>query len=294
MQIENLKIKNFSGFENRTFTFNPHFNLLVGDNASGKTSVLDALAVSVGSWFLGLRGYERGPGISGDEVRVVAHAQPDSYTFEGQFPSRIEATGVVMGQHISWARELRREGGRTTTVDAKSISEVASKAAQDVRAGEKIILPLICTYGTERLWFEKSHHARRAGVSTRTRPSRLDGYRDSFNFTIQETALIDWIRDQSTVSLQARKDTAALSVVKSAIMSCLDGAKSLYYDGRYKDLVLSLNDHGPQLFENLSDGQRIMLTLVGDLASRATVLNPHLGNAALRDTPGIVMVDELD
>jgi predicted ATP-binding protein involved in virulence len=36
-----------------------------------------------------------------------------------------------------------------------------------------------------------------------------------------------------------------------------------------------------------------MLTLVGDLAKRSATLNPHLADAA-RDTPGIVMIDELD
>ncbi len=51
---------------------------------------------------------------------------------------------------------------------------------------------------------------------------------------------------------------------------------------------------GPQLFSNLSDGQRIMLTLVGDLARRAATLNPHLGIAAARETPGVVLIDELD
>src|ERR1022692_3680883 len=152
----------------------------------------------------------------------------------------------------------------------------------------------IC-YGTERLWFEKGHHTPNAGANGTGRgPSRLDGYRDCFNFTIQETALIDWIRDQSTVSLQTKKDTVALGVVKSAITMCVEGAKSLFYDGRYKDLVVLLDEHGPQLFKNLSDGQRIMLTLVGDLASRAAILNPHLADAALRDTAGVVIIDELD
>jgi recombinational DNA repair ATPase RecF len=39
MQIHELTATNFDGFEHRTFTFNPGFNLLVGDNATGKTSV---------------------------------------------------------------------------------------------------------------------------------------------------------------------------------------------------------------------------------------------------------------
>jgi predicted ATP-binding protein involved in virulence len=295
VQIDHLAIENFNGFAHREFSFNPRFNLLVGDNATGKSSVIDALAVGVGSWFLGLRGFEKSPGIGAEQVRVAAHAHLDSYTFERQFASRIECSGVVMGRSVSWARELQREGGRTTVVDAKAISEAASEAERRVRAGEDITLPLICTYGTERLWFEKGHHIRSTGGDrTRSKPSRLDGYRDCFNFTIQETALLAWIRDQTTVSLPSKQDTVALGVVKSAITKCVEGAKSLYYDGRYDDLVIVLDNYGPQLFKNLSDGQRIMLTLVGDLASRAAILNPHLANGALRDTPGVVMVDELD
>lgn len=295
MRIDELRIQNFNGFEDRTFRFNPHFNLLVGDNATGKTSVLDALAVAAGSWFLGLRGYEKSPGILADEVRVTAHAHLDSYTFEKQFPARIECTGLVAERSITWARELQREGGRTTTVDAKSVAEAASDAERRVRAGEEITLPLICNYGTERLWYETKHDAPRAALNgAGGRPSRFDGYRDCFSFTIQETALLDWVRDQSTVSLQTGKDTVALAVVKRAMMMCLEGAKSIYYDGRYKDIVVVLDERGPQLLDNLSDGQRIMLTLVGDLASRAATLNPHLGEAVLQAGPGIVLIDELD
>lgn len=296
MQIDRLTIENFNGFERREFRFNPHFNLLVGDNAAGKTSVLNALAVSVGTWFLGIRGFEKSPGIGADEVRVAAHRHLDSYTFEKQFPARIECSGLVMGNTLSWVRELQREGGRTTSVDAKALLGAASEAERRVRAGEDVTLPLICSYGTERLWFEKTHRQRKTGgVGASQRPSRLDGYRDCFDFTIQETALIDWIRDQATVSPQLGKAPIALDVVKGSIEKCVEGARSAYYDGRYDDLVVLMDDpNGPQLFRNLSDGQRIMLTLVGDLARRAVTLNPHLGTGALRDTPGIVLVDELD
>jgi len=67
------------------------------------------------------------------------------------------------GQRIRWARERQREGGRTTSVNAKAISDVAIDAGGAVRSGEDVTLPLICTYGTERLWFETTTISVRLG-----------------------------------------------------------------------------------------------------------------------------------
>ncbi len=295
MRIDRLTLKNFDGFDFREFTFSSHFNLLVGDNATGKTSVLDALSIAIGSWFLGIRGYANVPGIDADEVRVEARQYKDSYSFEKQFPSRIETRGLVMGKELAWVRELSREGGRTTSLKAQDVSKTASEAAQRARAGEKITLPLICTYGTERLWFEATHRKSTKTESAKSQlPSRLDGYRDCIDFTIQESSLLDWIRAEVSATQQRGAETIALRVAKEAIIRCVEGATSLYYDERYKDLVVSIKQYGQQLFKNLSDGQRIMLTLVGDLVRRATALNPHLEDRVLEQTPGVVTIDELD
>jgi predicted ATP-binding protein involved in virulence len=296
VRIDHLTIKNFNGFDHREFDFKPHFNLLVGDNATGKTSVLDALSIALGSWFLGIPGYANILGIDAKEVRVVAHPHQDSYTFEKQFPSRIETCGLVLGRNLKWTRELSREGGKTSSVDAKTISTVASEAERRVRSGEEITLPLICTYGTERLWFEATHRKSKKREGSKGRlPSRLDGYLDCINFTIQESALLDWIRAETSASMYSPPtETIALSAVKRAIVGCVEGAISLYYDERYKDLVVNFEQFGHQLFQNLSDGQRIVLTLVGDLVKRATSLNPHLADRVLDETPGVVLIDELD
>ncbi len=56
MRIDQLTLKHFKGFDTREFSFHPEFNLLVGKNGTGKTSALDALAVAIGSWFLGIKG----------------------------------------------------------------------------------------------------------------------------------------------------------------------------------------------------------------------------------------------
>ncbi|HWZ45474.1 MAG TPA: AAA family ATPase [Candidatus Saccharimonadales bacterium] len=295
MRIHRLIIQNFNGFDSKEFKFDPHFNLLVGDNATGKTTVLDALSVSVGSWFLGIKGYAKPFGIDTKGVRIVAHQHKDTYSFEKQFPSRIETLGEVMGQNLTWARELRREGGRTTSVEAQSVGNAASQAERKVRAGENITLPLICTYGTERLWFESTHRkSSRTEVHQDRLPSRLDGYRDCIDFVIQESSLRDWIRAQVSAGEQRKRETIAFRVLKETIIKCVEGAKSLYYDERYRDLIVDMKLYGHQMFKNLSDGQRIMLTLVGDLVRRATTLNPHLEDQVLEKTPGVVTIDELD
>ena len=119
MRINHLTLTNFKGFASCEFGLDPRFNLFVGDNATGKTSVLDAVSIALDSWFLGMKGVEKAGGIDSDEVRVVPHGHGDSTTFEKQFPARIEAQGTVLAQEVAWARELNREGGRTTTAEAK-------------------------------------------------------------------------------------------------------------------------------------------------------------------------------
>ena len=295
MQIDRLIVNNFNGFERGEFEFNPRFNLLVGENASGKSSVIDALSIALGTWFLGIKGYSSVPGIEASEVRVVAYAHEDSWSFEKQFPSRIEAHGLVTGKKLNWARELRGEGGKTTSVEAKALRLVAEDAESKVRSGDVITLPLISAYGTERLWFEATHRKSRKRLeATSPLPSRLDGYRDCIDFTIQESSLLNWFSAEVSASQQRKTETIALRVARSAIVKCVEGAKSLYYDERYKDLVVDIDRFGHQMFKNLSDGQRIVLTLVGDLARRATTLNPDLGDQVLDRTPGVVLIDELD
>ena len=53
MKIEQLEVKNFKGFAHKVIEFSPQFNMLVGDNGTGKTAVLDALAVGIGTLLLG-------------------------------------------------------------------------------------------------------------------------------------------------------------------------------------------------------------------------------------------------
>lgn len=60
--------------------------------------------------------------------------------------------------------------------------------------------------------------------------------------------------------------------------------------------TLSIEGGKPQKipFRSLSDGYQGMVFLVADLAYRAIRLNPHLGERAVLDTGGVVLIDEID
>ena len=45
MKLRKLRLQNFRGFEDKTFEFSDQFNVLIGDNGTGKTSILMALDV---------------------------------------------------------------------------------------------------------------------------------------------------------------------------------------------------------------------------------------------------------
>jgi predicted ATP-binding protein involved in virulence len=69
---------------------------------------------------------------------------------------------------------------------------------------------------------------------------------------------------------------------------------NISYSFTQKSLVAQHPEHGELPVAQLSDGIRNMIGMVADMAFRAVKLNPQLGGNAALETPGIVMIDEVD
>lgn len=304
MRVDRLNIKNFKGFATREFLFHPQFNLIVGVNGTGKTSLLDASSIALGSWFLGLRGYDTRH-IRATEVSLVSieqhtngGSQQIGVNWEAQYPCVIEASGEVMGQHLSWTRKLNTPDGRTTYVDARHIKDLAEQTDRKVRMGDEVLLPLISYYGTGRLWDvprEQAQIRNEQEVANKEALSRLAGYRNSIDPRLSVSELVRWIARQSWITYQrGGLQSPVYMAVRDAIVRCLDGAQDIYFDANFGEVIVEMGAQGKQPFNNLSDGQRCMLAMIGDIAQKAATLNPHLGAQTLEQTPGVVLIDELD
>lgn len=306
MRVDHLIVRNFKGFSEREFIFHPKVNLIIGINGTGKTSALDALAIAVGSWFLGVRGADSRH-IRANEVMLKKfnHDKLDpagnshsSVQWEQRFPCEIEAVGVVQDEWINWKRALNGPGGRTTYGEAASIKQIALNADEKIRRGENILLPLISYYGTGRLWQEPRESfqvSEPTKITKKEDQSRLAGYFNSVDPRLSVSQLTRWIARQSWISYQKRdQKTPIFRAVISAMASCVENAKDVYFDAEQGEVIVEFSNGTTQPFSNLSDGQRCMLAMVGDIAQKAAKLNPHLGESVLQQTPGIVLIDELD
>jgi predicted ATP-binding protein involved in virulence len=303
MRIDRLRIENFKCFDEREFSFHPQFTLIAGVNGTGKTSLLDALAVALGSWFLGISGSDS-RSIRATELRlqpITSGMGEDALThWESQSPCRIYADGEVVGEPCSWSRALNSEQGRTTYADAYELKQLAVQSVAVIKSeqeGGRLILPLVSYYGTGRLWNAPREQAEIKDLADlgELKFSRLDGYQNSIDPRLSVTRTTRWIARQTWIAFQKKGHTPAIfNSVRDAIISCVEGACDLYFDADYGEVIIEFDGQGRQPFNNLSDGQRCMLAMVGDIAIKAATLNPQLGEHVLAETPGVVLIDELD
>lgn len=55
--IKNITLSNYRKYENETFALNPHMNVFVGKNSSGKTTALEAACVMLGAYLAAYKEY---------------------------------------------------------------------------------------------------------------------------------------------------------------------------------------------------------------------------------------------
>lgn len=305
MQLSKVIIENFKCFGVHDVLLHDQFNLIVGENGSGKTALLDACAVAIGSFLLGIGGADSRH-IRSHEVRLkkTPHGshhseslQTQRFTWERQYPCAISAEGSLNGKNVIWRRAVNSEGGRTTYGEANNIKNIATELARKTRDGDVVDLPVLSYYGTGRLWQEprdnfKVRGAKQAKKSQKK--SRLDGYQMSVDPRLSVAQLTAWIAQEAWVAFQnGLNRTTEMELLSAALMCCVDGMTDIYFDAAAEEIIVDVKGES-QPFSNLSDGQRCMLALVGDIAKKAIVLNPHLAGNALKMARGVVLIDELD
>ena len=300
MKINEITIKNFRGFEDFYAELNPNLTVFIGNNGSGKSTVLDAISISIGTFFSGLDGVP-GTGINKDDVTCKSFDMGTVIDLQHQYPSVITAKGDVGGEIMEWSRSLNGAGGRTTTIDAKSIISAAEGYQARIREGDtSLILPIISYYGTGRLWAQKRE---KRPSDQLVQFSRLSGYIDCLAAESNEKLMLKWFEKMTIQQAQRQQPSPELNAVEQAVSRCFAGitgseqvVTQFNLDTHSLD-ILYTDASGKKVrvpMKNLSDGYKNTIGMIADIAYRMAILNPQLLENVLTETPGIVLIDEVD
>lgn len=307
MKLKKIRIINYRCFKDANIDFDEHTTLIVGKNGAGKTAILDAVAVAVSTFLLGIDGGV-GRSILKDDARYEFHDLDGTVDPQHQFPVSIESIGDCLDNHdVKWVRSLNSESGNTTVKEARELTNISKEAQKRIMTGDKsLILPLISYYGTGRLYAQKKE---KKNIKSLTEFKRQVGYVDCMAAESNEKLMLNWFQIQTLKSLQEQQRTGKveksllLKTVENAICKCFErisGSKnaSIIFDLDTHRLVLNFEsaDGSLQKFamDEMSDGYKNTLSMIGDIAYRMAVLNPMLGDKVLEETSGVIVIDEID
>jgi len=334
MKLKTLEIKNFRCFESLSMDLDEQLTVLVAKNGQGKSTVLDAIRIGLWAFVSGFdlarssyTDSENDIGI--DDVRMLrisdiemARQLPCRITLQGNYEisvaSLIDSTGFKKNEITkTWTRSLESEAKGTKTKDnlaARDLRRSAIEAQQKIRSPlyPDTDLSIVRYYGTGRLWNQKHLTEVNAYCANQDVDfyMRLFAYQDCLNPASSYKHFADWftwifecyreqqINEQEKGVLEGKsvwQDT--IQVIQEAINTLLQetGWHSLEYSVSYgKTLIMKHNEQGVLKVDQLSDGIRGVLAMVGDIAYRCIKLNPHLGLNAAKETRGVVMIDEIE
>jgi len=287
MRINNIAIKNYKGFEKREFSFPSNFTLIHGANATGKSTILDAVAIVIGTFFIGIDGAES-KGLKKSEIRrsILDHST------EHQLPVVFNADLVLKSKNFHVERVLNGLKGKLSYKNSNSLIQFAKSYTEEIRDKEQsnqVQLPLIAYQGTGRLWTDISERKKHE-----KRSSRLDGYYRCLDPKSIQKRFFHWFRTIEDAALKFGFDKNLYNAFTNSIITVVEDWTKIHFNWELDDIVGSISSNEYRAFENLSDGYKTIITLAGDLAYRCIKLNPQLQERAITDTEGIVLIDELD
>lgn len=303
MILNNLALHNFRGFEDLNISFDPQLTVIVGNNGVGKTTILEAAAIAVGTMFTAFTNVPSMK-IDKNDAHIKSFVIGSQDDVQIQYPVSICASGVLNKSEIKWLRSLNSPRGGTTVKDARELIDIAEVYQKKLQTGDQsVVLPIIAYYGTGRLW--DSHREKKA--DTFSNSTRTNGYIDSLDGQSNIKLMMNWFQKMTIQKYQRQEEkldpNPMLDVVFGAVEKCYESVTG------YRDVSIQYNfdTNGMDVYYTdstnarmripmslLSDGYKGTISLIADIAYRMAVLNPQLQGSVIEETPGIVLIDEVD
>lgn len=290
MRITSLKLTNVRAIERAEFRFQPKFNLIVGVNGVGKTTVLDTLAVCFSAVVRHTNRYPRyGRSFEADDIRVGVGALQVECGFEcagakhGYLLNRLRNRDSPQ-EESQWSRES--EKAYKNIVMEKFYGGVPTDGAGGKPEGQILSVLFSTNRSIASDQLSKSSAAKGGVAASFTNALSVRRLR------LREFA--DWMGVQQGLSTERPEAKRMLKSLDKAVTRFLPGYRNLRPAAKNSSHSL-LIDRGvtPVPVRNLSDGERGVLAMVLDLTRRLAQANPKMRDPA-SEAEAVVLIDEID
>lgn len=290
MKLSQLKLDNFRCFESLEIGFGD-ITLILADNGGGKSTILEAIKLAFGSYLTRL------PNVSG--VNPVKDKHLLMYGKGKQAPYlRITAS---LSDGTTWDRTEKRDRTPKTAekiplaIGLKNIYKFADRYIEAFNEEKDFILPIVLYYGTERSMTEEMPIRRRNWQKDFT---PFDALNEALSGKANFRRFLEWFNEMEDQERRKRDELRsydytlpALDVVRRAIKSIVpDYSNPRIEKSPFRFVV---DHHGMEYrIDQLSDGYRMTLAMIADIAGRLAEANPKMDEPL--EAPGIVLIDEID
>jgi predicted ATP-binding protein involved in virulence len=290
MLIKTLHLRDFRCFADLEMDFHEHLTVLVAPNGQGKTAILEAISIALGT-FVGAFDLGKAKHIEHTDARYGSRTGLQA---EQRYPVLIAADLQLSdGRLISIRRELSGPKNKSTIKEAAALTQYGKELQKQIRQEAPAILPVVAYYSTGRLW--KTHNLSTSKLLT---ASRSLGYEDCLSSASSFAQVQVWIAKATLAQLQMPQNHLgqSLKMIQEAVNQALhsEGWQNFHYNLGHEELVMQKGEQEILPVSLLSDGTRTMISLIADLAFRCVCLNGLSGLDSPLNSPGIVMIDEID
>lgn len=285
MRLENVVLDNFRAIEHAKLDLQGKSTIIFGINGTGKSSVLRAIDLLFANIINGI--------VNRKELKQNYTIQLEDIQY-GKKETKISALINLADENIEYYREMVRNTGKRNQniTSLKKIADIFHR--QYITDEEQGNIAIFANYGTNRLVLD---------IPLRIRTHHTFDIYSSFEKAIENKidfrTFFEWYRSQEDYENEHKIETGdlhyqdrALKAVRTAILSMLDDCSNLRV-ARKPRLEMKIDKGNISLnVSQMSDGEKCIMALLGDLARRLTLANPMLENPLLGE--GIVLIDEIE
>lgn len=297
MRITDLRLRNIriigEDFPQIVFSQNQNATIFLGNNGCGKTTILDSLALLISPFI------SQFPSIP-EKMISELDVHRDR---EGRISDYLELKANFVTRNGIKVCETRTRKGlshKTPESDLKEMKQLALEVKRQILDGDKVELPIFAYYGTGRGRINAPERKRNFQKNF----ERWNCYSNSLTPSTDFKSFFAWfdlMEDEERRKREELRDfdyrLPPLEAVRKALENFVgDKFHSPRIELHPLRFVMTENsgictDRDLRI-EQMSDGYKIIIAMVADIASRMVEANPEMPNPL--HTSGIILIDEID